>query len=179
MDFSTYDKERLTNQIDWYDKKSQKEKKYYCACKVLALLFSASIPVLASFVLRFHYILTVISVFSALITFLEGLSSLKKFHDNWIQYRFICETLKRERQMYLYSAGIYDDPDTDKLKTLIERCESLISSENINWTNMNNNEKPRIKSSQSSKNEHNKKDPNYEKVKYSKTYRKSFFHRQH
>lgn len=25
MDFSTYDKERLTNQIDWYDKKSQKE----------------------------------------------------------------------------------------------------------------------------------------------------------
>lgn len=23
MDFSTYDKERLTNQIDWYDKKSQ------------------------------------------------------------------------------------------------------------------------------------------------------------
>ena len=61
MDFSTYDKERLTNQIDWYDKKSQKksqkEKKYYCACKVLALLFSASTPVLASFVLKFHYIL--------------------------------------------------------------------------------------------------------------------------
>ena len=28
--------------------------------------------------------------------------------------------------MYLYSAGIYDDPDTDKLKTMIEICESLI-----------------------------------------------------
>ncbi|WP_261982440.1 hypothetical protein [Lactobacillus kimbladii] len=25
MDFSTYDKERLTNQIDWYDKKSNQQ----------------------------------------------------------------------------------------------------------------------------------------------------------
>lgn len=41
MDFSTYDKERLTNQIDWYDKKSNQQ--LYSSLTAIRLLIKTHI----------------------------------------------------------------------------------------------------------------------------------------
>lgn len=141
MDYCKYETERLNNQITWYDSKSQFEKKHYYHIRTLQLFFSSSIPVLTGLVLNCHYILTVIAILGALVTVLEGISSVKKYHEKWIQYRTIAEALKKEKYIYSVSAGVYDSEDTDTLKTLVERCESIISSENINWANMDNNKK--------------------------------------
>lgn len=40
--------------------------------------------------------------------------------------------------MYLTKTGVYNSPDTDYFKTLVERCETIISKENLNWTNLTN-----------------------------------------
>ena len=141
MEYSEYEKKRLNNQINWYDQKSKTEKKWYYILKTIQIFLSGAIPVMAGNILKFNFLLLVISSFSALATLLEGVLSLCKFYEKWIQYRTIAEALKREKYMYLYSAGIYDSSNIDKLKTLVERCESLISSENINWANMSNNKK--------------------------------------
>lgn len=143
MDYCRYKKERLDDQISWYDNKSQFEKKHYYAIRTFQLIFSASIPVLTGLVLQYHFILTVIAILGALVTVLEGISSVKKYHEKWIQYRTIAEALKKEKYTFSVSAGVYDQKDTDDLKTLVERCESIISSENINWANMDNNKKER------------------------------------
>ncbi|XRJ96217.1 DUF4231 domain-containing protein [Latilactobacillus sakei] len=145
IDYSTYKDERLDDQINWYDKKSSYEKRRHYVIKILQVIFSTSIPVLTSFVIDFHWMLRIIGILGGLVTILEGISSVMKFHEKWIQYRTISESLKREKYMFEASAGVYDADNTHEFKTLVERCETIISSENINWANMGNNNKGRGK----------------------------------
>lgn len=145
IDYSTYKGERLNDQIEWYDKKSSYEKRRHYVIKISQVMLSASIPVLTSFVIDSHWVLRIIGIFGGLVTVLEGMSSVMKFHEKWIQYRTISESLKREKYMFEASAGVYDAANTDEFKTLVERCETIISSENINWANMGNNNKGRGK----------------------------------
>ena len=49
--------------------------------------------------------------------------------------------LKKEKYMYSTRTGIYNSPNTDCFKTLVERCETIISKENLNWTNLTNTRK--------------------------------------
>jgi hypothetical protein len=60
-----------------------------------------------------------------------GLKSFK-FQENWLNYRTICETLKKER--YYYDAGLSGYKEAaDREALFIERVESLISRENSLW----------------------------------------------
>ncbi|WP_226639256.1 DUF4231 domain-containing protein [Priestia flexa] len=134
----TYIKERLDDQIDWYDKKSIKSQQHYKCLKGLEIALSALIPLLIGFIEDWKVWSTIIGVFGVLITGIEGWLSLTKCHENWIEYRSICETLKHEKYMYLTKTGVYDIEQP--FKTLVERVESIISKENVNWANLNNSE---------------------------------------
>lgn len=46
--------------------------------------------------------------------------------------------------MYENLAGVYDDQDIDLKKTLVKRCESIISNEVTNWANLDNVERKRV-----------------------------------
>jgi hypothetical protein len=61
---------------------------------------------------------------------ITALMQLHKYQENWILFRSTQELLKREKFLYLNDAGDYTglDPETKK-RTLVERIESLISSE--------------------------------------------------
>ncbi|MCO6541594.1 MAG: DUF4231 domain-containing protein [Lactobacillus sp.] len=141
MKSEDYIKERLEDQIQWYDIKSSKQKKYYYFLHGLQIVLSASIPVMIGFASKLKWILMIVSIIGGLITIIEGLTSMTKFHEKWIQYRQICEALKREKYMYKNAAGVYDDSNADLEKTLVQRCESIISSENTNWANLDNAER--------------------------------------
>ncbi|EPC32142.1 hypothetical protein Lpp120_1604 [Lacticaseibacillus paracasei subsp. paracasei Lpp120] len=43
--------------------------------------------------------------------------------------------------MFKMKSGVYDDSRSDIDKTFVERVETIISSENVNWANLNNNSK--------------------------------------
>lgn len=141
LSYEQYKSERLTVEIHYYDSKSIKIKKNYYHLKTVQIILSASIPILTSLVPKFQFILTIISLFGGLLTFTESIISLKKYHEKWIQYRSTAESLKQEMYMFETLSGIYDSKNIDAFKTLVERCESLISSENINWANIDNNNK--------------------------------------
>lgn len=133
-----YLKERLDDQIAWYDKKSAYNKMWFYLMRFIQLILTSAIPFLTSLVLTYPCILKVISFIGFLLTILEGILSISKVHEKWIQYREICELLKKEKYMYLTKTGVYNSPDTDYFKTLVERCETIISKENLNWTNLTN-----------------------------------------
>lgn len=135
---------RLDDQITWYSKKSSFQKNWFYTCRMISIILSASIPVLTGFVLQWHPMISIISVVGAASGVVEGFSTLTKLQEKWIEYRSIAETLKHEKFMYLASAGVYDDPDDhNKYKSLVERVESIISQENINWANMNDKKEKR------------------------------------
>ena len=131
-----YIKERLDDQINWYDKKSMYAQKVYKRLKGLVMLLSASIPFFVGFIADFHkhweYLVSGIGV---IIVCIEGWLGLSKHHENWIEYRAICETLRHERYMYLTKTGVYEGDNPFKL--LVERVESIISKENLNWAGIN------------------------------------------
>lgn len=71
------------------------------------------------------------------ITALETLQSLNKYHENWVSYRATAENLKQEKFMYLANSGIYSClDDTSCFQEFVARCETIISSENINWASV-------------------------------------------
>lgn len=136
-----YMSDRVDDQISWYDRKAKSNKRAYHISKIVSLTSSAFIPFFAGQVANDSRWLLAISLCGISTTLSEGLSSLFKSHENWLHYRATSEHLKHEKYMYLSLAGPYDAENIDAEKTLVQRVEELTSSENVNWANMNTNEK--------------------------------------
>lgn len=132
-----YFKERVDDQINWYDKKSSINKKWFTRLRTIQIILSAAIPVLVSLITKIHFIPLIISIIGATVTVLESTASLFKFHENWIEYRTTAEQLKHEKYAYINSSGVYQN-DKGKFNLLVTRCENIFSSESVNWTNINN-----------------------------------------
>ena len=133
-----YFQERLDDQINWYDTKSQKSQKAYKWLKGIEIAVSALIPLFVGFISEYKVWATIVGILGVIITAIEGWLALTKYHENWIEYRGICETLRHEKYMYLTKTGVYDIELPFKL--LVERIESIISKENVNWANLKNKE---------------------------------------
>ncbi len=129
-DFDKYLSERYQDQIKWYSDKATHFKRLYQMFQWSVVILSAIVPVLILVVPEeIQYITVGISVLLTI-----GTSGLKtfKFQENWIDYRTISESLKKEK--YFYDAGLDDYSNCeDRMSTFVERVESLISRENSMW----------------------------------------------
>jgi hypothetical protein len=129
-DFDRYISERYEDQIKWYSDKATHYKRLYQFFQWAVIILSATVPVLILIVPEEQQLITV--GISVLLTI--GTSGLKtfKFQENWINYRTISESLKKEK--YFYDAGLDDYINCDdRMSTFVERVESLISRENSMW----------------------------------------------
>ena len=104
MDESEYLKDRLDDQINWYDRKSIKNQKYYKLFQLILILSAAAIPLLSGYLVQketstyLPYIIGALGFFVAIIT---AILSLYKFQENWTAYRTTCESLQHEKYLYL------------------------------------------------------------------------------
>lgn len=126
----SYLSERFENQIQWYDDRSRRNKLHYHIAQWGAIIVSASLPVLIVVVPENLKIISIVpSVVLAITT-----TALKtfKFQENWLSYRTIAESLKKEKHYYNFGANGYD-ADEDRERLFVERVEALISKENTIW----------------------------------------------
>lgn len=120
---------RLESQIAWYDKKSGDAQWYYKWSKLFVISGSAALSIIA----MLGWNITAATI-GALIAISEGLQHLNQWHHNWITYRSTCEALRHEKYTYLEKADPYDGADEQSArKLLVERVESLISTEHSKW----------------------------------------------
>ncbi len=127
-----YLKNRLEEQINWYDMKSMHNQKRYKQLRVIEIIAAAAIPFLAGFISGDSIpIKIVIGLLGLIIVVITGIVTLYKFQENWIEYRTTSETLKHEKYLYLTANEPYDKKNPFKL--LVHRVESLISKENTKW----------------------------------------------
>lgn len=123
---------RLEDQIDWYDLKSGSSQRYYKRTKYFTIIASASIPIIA--VLEFPQSNVLVAFLGALIAVFEGANHINQWQHNWITYRSTCEALRHEKYTYIERADPCDiRDDTTARKLLVERVESLISTEHSKW----------------------------------------------
>lgn len=138
MDIEEYIKDRLDDQINWYDTKSQIHQKWYKRLKVSEFIAGFIIPI--STTIKYNNFAVVSAIMAGIILLAESLISLYNHHDNWVEYRRTAELLQHEKYMYYTNTGVYSN-ELEPFKLLVERVETLISSENINWANMETNRK--------------------------------------
>jgi hypothetical protein len=123
-------RERLEDQISWYDRKSLFNQRMFKRIKMIEILAAAVIPFIAAF--NPPHIAWVTGALGVLITVLEGMIHLNQYQQNWIAYRSTCESLRHEKYTYLGKASPYANV-ADPHALLAERIESLVSQEHAKW----------------------------------------------
>jgi hypothetical protein len=127
-----YIRDRLDDQITWYDQKSGWNQKWFKRLRIVEIVFATTIPFLVSQVTGDSTILkSIVGGMGVCVAVLSGLITLYKFHENWIEYRTTTETLKHEKYLYLTGAAPYDGDNP--FEELVNRVESIISRENTTW----------------------------------------------
>src|SRR2546421_7071954 len=124
--------ERLEDQINWYDRKSARHRRYFFILKIVTIVAAAGIPLLAALPLKKEIVPPVAAALGAIIVVIEGLQQLYQLQTNWILYRSTCESLKHEKYLYLAKAGPYGAAENPH-SLLAERIESLVSQEHAKW----------------------------------------------
>ncbi len=124
--------DRLQDQIDWYDQKSQFNQKWFKWLRVTEIICASLIPLLSGLSSSINYSEWIIGVLGVVIAISAAASGIYKFQENWIQYRTSSETLKHEKYLYITNSTPY--VGDDKFEMLVIRIESLISKENSNWS---------------------------------------------
>jgi Protein of unknown function (DUF4231) len=121
--------ERLESQIRWYDQKSGSAQRYFKWGRYFVIAASATIPIVA--LLEYN---VVAAVLGGLIAINEAIQHVNQWQHNWITYRSTCEALRHEKYTYIERADPYDGfDDREARKLLVERVESLISTEHSKW----------------------------------------------
>ncbi len=129
-DFDSYLETRYEDQVRWYSCKSAQNKRYYHGLQWTAIVISAAVPVM---IVRMPEDFQWITVFLAILLTITT-SALKsfKYQENWLSYRTIAETLRKEKHYYSAAANGYATAE-NREKVFIERVESIISRENTLW----------------------------------------------
>lgn len=128
-----YLKNRVEQQINWYDCKSTYNKKWFYSLQIIVLVMSATVPVgsILSTVSESIWIRVGIGILGAIATIATGIISIYQFRKNWIEYRTTAESLKYEKYMFKTKAGFY--AKSEAFPVFVERIEALISREHKNW----------------------------------------------
>ncbi len=124
---------RLEDQINWYDRKSQSAQRIFKRIKIVEIFSAAIIPLLAG--LNFPHVKLAAGGLGVLITILEGILHLNQYQQLWNTYRSTCEALKHEKYAYLGNAGPYAGAANPRV-ILAERVESLVSQEHAQWSSI-------------------------------------------
>lgn len=131
MNEEDYLNQRLEDQINYYDRASQKNQRYYKRTKVIEIFSASLIPFLAGNMAQTPKIAWLIGVLGLAIAICEALAALHKFHDNWLQYRAIAEALAKERYLYLTNVKPYNT--NAAFRKLVVTIEAMLSEENSQW----------------------------------------------
>lgn len=126
-----YFEQRLDDQIDWFDAKSQSNQRTYKGLRLIEIVAAALIPLLAGFGHGQWTLSLAIGVLGLLVAVIAGVMSLYRFQENWTEYRATAETLKQERFLYLTRAFPYRSDNAFEL--LVQRVESILKRERSEW----------------------------------------------
>ncbi len=135
MNAEDYIKQRLDDQINWYDKTSTESQRRYKCLRSIEIVVAATIPFLAGFSTDALPALKIAAGLAGIIVVVvSGFLALNQYQENWIDYRTTCESLRHHKYRFLTGAEPYSDQG-DAFGHLVNNTEDLISKENTNWAN--------------------------------------------
>lgn len=134
MKINEYMKERVDNQIEYFDEESIKNRKYYFSLSKAKIIVSALITFISLVFGEKTFVSIIIGLLSSLVTVTESIMNLKQYDEKWMIYRLTNEALKREKYLYEMSAGCYENLHNNLKNIKFTRnIESIIATSNDDW----------------------------------------------
>jgi hypothetical protein len=130
--------QELQNRFAWYDRAAKRNRTAYQALKVVFLLASSSVTVLAAF--SVNAVLTAILAGGLIVV--EGVQQLFRFHANWIAYRGTAETLRAHTFAYVLRIDPYDEARSRRSR-MATFLRDLALRENSSWSRTMRTANPR------------------------------------
>lgn len=129
-----YLQSRLGDQIAWYDRKSQQNQAWHNRLRLAEVVAAGAIPFMAGYAPDGPgWLPLAMGAAGALVAVIAAVLGLFQFEQKWIEYRTTCESLKKEKYLYLTGTEPFDGSDEKSFRTLVQRTEALISRENTRW----------------------------------------------
>ena len=126
---------RVEDQLSYYSAKSRQNKNNYLLLKISQLIAAALLPFFSIFLAQpDSNIKYVVAFLGTLVTILEGVLAVGKYHEKWVTYRGTAETLKQEKFLFLMQAGSYAGPGA--IERFVNRVEFVLGKENSGWQQM-------------------------------------------
>ncbi|MCS6930128.1 MAG: DUF4231 domain-containing protein [Saprospiraceae bacterium] len=130
-----YLEKRVQDQINWYEKKSAANKRWFHRLRVATIACGALIPLLVGYANNsWEWLKYLAGLLGVVVAISEGLISLHRYHEKWHIYRLTAERLIRER--WLYESGAseeYAQRDEVAFRRFVQRAEQIMASENEEW----------------------------------------------
>ncbi|HEX2620550.1 MAG TPA: DUF4231 domain-containing protein [Phototrophicaceae bacterium] len=128
-----YIEHRWHAQWDWYDKRASNAKNVYQRLQIIIGVGSVTVPVLIGFTpssTDVREILQVATVaLSLTVAIAAAIENVKKYGDNWRNFRGAAEELLREKALYDVRSGPYRKTKTPFL-LFVQRCEEIMTKQN-------------------------------------------------
>jgi hypothetical protein len=83
--------QRLDEQIEWYEKRSAQNQRFFKSLKIVVIASAALIPFLAGMATVPAWVTGALGM---LIAITEGVQELNQYHANWISYRTTSEAIE-------------------------------------------------------------------------------------
>lgn len=132
MNAEEYLAQRVDDQIEWYDRKSLFNQRWAKRLRLVEFIAAALIPFFAAYV-TWYGIQAVVGLLGVVVAVITATVSFCQFQEHWIEYRTTCESLKKEKYLYLTASEPYEGDEEARFHLLVQRVETLISKENTNW----------------------------------------------
>jgi Protein of unknown function (DUF4231) len=129
-DGHAYLKERVQDQIAWYDRKSTFNKRCFVSLRAIEMASAASVPFLSGFT-GAPWISGTVGVVGIIITVCAGMTNLCQFQKSWIEYRTTAESLKKEKFLFVTRTQPYNGDDAFSI--FVQRVENMVSKEVVVW----------------------------------------------
>lgn len=134
MNGDEYLKERLEAQQHWHSEKSKQSQTRYKWLSNIEAVCIAGIPVILLLPCVDEYARYMAAFLGGLASVLDYINKNHNYHNLWIKYRLIAETLKREKYLYKTGTGAYKNKDNATMASiLVENVEKILSDGNTKW----------------------------------------------
>jgi hypothetical protein len=130
MEPEEYLKNRVDDQIGWYDRKSASNQRWFRRLRIIEIVAAALIPLLAAYA-DWDALKIAVAALGLVIAVIAGILGLFQFQENWTSFRGTCEALKQEKYLFLTKTEPYDQKEPFPL--FVQRVEGLMAKEHSAW----------------------------------------------
>lgn len=121
---------RLEPQILYYEKRSALFRREHNALSILTLFLMASIPFLTLLLDLAPSVRFAIAAVGIAASILSGILYFHNAKEQWQKYQALAQSLRSEKETYLYCAGVYLSIEAQKEKDslFVVTCEAILSN---------------------------------------------------